>query len=104
MSTVRPDDHGYHLQENQALWELIRAGRARFAINGHSHRAMLRNISGLTILNAGSLLTEPRPLCSIADFEEGYMQIYDLAGARVCKAEHWTFERGSDTRGSEPQL
>jgi predicted phosphodiesterase len=97
MASVKPDDYGYDLENNRALWELVEGGGARFVVNGHSHRAMLRNISGLTILNAGTLypVRGHRPVCSIADFDEGYLQIYDLADGRVTEAEHWTFEQAS---------
>jgi predicted phosphodiesterase len=95
MATVRPDDYGHQLEENRALWELVEGGTARFAVNGHSHRVMLRNIAGLTILNAGTLHEKPRPVCSIADFDEGYMQIYDLVGGHATAAELWTFEQAS---------
>jgi predicted phosphodiesterase len=95
MATVRPDDYGYQLEENRALWELVEGGTVRFAINGHSHRVMLRNISGLTILNAGTLHEKPRSVCSVADFDEGYMQIYDLEGGHTAAAERWTFEQAS---------
>jgi predicted phosphodiesterase len=97
MATVKPDDYGYDLETNRALWELVEGHTARFVVNGHSHRPMLRNISGLTILNAGTLSPARghRPVCSIADFDEGYLQIYALADGRVTEAEHWTFEQAS---------
>jgi predicted phosphodiesterase len=95
MATVKPDDYGYQLEENRALWELVEGGTARFVVNGHSHRVMLRNISGVTILNAGALTDRYRPVCCIADFDEGYMQIYDLDGERTLSAERWTFEQAS---------
>jgi predicted phosphodiesterase len=74
---------------------LIKSGRARYVINGHSHRPMLRTIEGLTILNAGTLHTEHRPVCSIADFETGHVQVYDITPGGVTAAERWSFERGS---------
>jgi predicted phosphodiesterase len=95
MASVKPDDYGYDLESNRALWELVESRRARFVVNGHSHRPMLRNISGLTILNAGTLHPEHRPICSIADFEQGNLQIYDLQGGRTIAAELWTFEQAS---------
>jgi predicted phosphodiesterase len=95
MATVKPDDAGYALQENRALWELVEGRTARFIVNGHSHRVMLRSISGVTILNAGALTDRYRPVCCIADFDEGYMQIYDLDGERTLTAERWPFEPAS---------
>jgi len=97
MAAVKPDDYGYDLEANRALWELVEGRTARFVINGHSHRAMLRNISGVTILNAGTLHAARghRPLCSIADFDAGYMQLYDVADGHTTEAERWTFEQAS---------
>jgi len=95
MSSVKPDDYGYDLENNRALWELVEGEAARFVINGHTHRVMLRNISGLTILNAGSLTSEHRPVCVIADFDEGHMQLWDFVGEQLKMAERWTFEQAS---------
>jgi len=95
MSSVKPDDHGYELESNRALWELVEDETTRFVINGHTHRVMLRNISGLTILNAGSLTSDHRPVCVVADFGEGHMQLWDFDGARPKLAERWTFEHAS---------
>jgi predicted phosphodiesterase len=95
MASVRPDDDGIALHNNTALWRLIRSGAARFVVNGHSHRPMLRTIDGLTILNAGTLHPKHRPVCSIADFEAGSVQVYDVDAKSVTLAERWSFERGS---------
>jgi predicted phosphodiesterase len=97
MAAVKPDDYGYDLENNRALWELVEGRSARFVVNGHTHRPMLRNISGVTILNAGTLSPARghRQVCSIADFEEGYLQLYNLEGERTVEAERWTFEQAS---------
>jgi predicted phosphodiesterase len=95
MASVRPDDEGPTLLANRALWDLIASRSARFVVNGHSHRPMLRTIDGLTILNAGTLHPKHRPVCSIADFETGQVQLYDVEPTRVTPAERWSFERGS---------
>jgi len=102
MASVRPDDDGEALLANPALLELLRSRRARFVVNGHSHRPMLRTIDGLTILNAGTLHPKHRPICSVADFEEGLVQVYDLRGNEVSAAECWSFERGSRPRQTLP--
>jgi predicted phosphodiesterase len=105
MAAVKPDDYGYDLESNRALWELVEGQSARFVVNGHSHRAMLRNISGMTILNAGTLHPKHRPVCSIADFDAGYLQIYELQSTRTTAAERWTFEHASrpHARLKEPE-
>lgn len=95
MASVRPDDAGVVLHNNQALWRLIKDDAQRFVVNGHSHRPMLRTIDGLTILNAGTLHPKHRPVCSIADFEAGKVQVFDVGKSGVESAEHWCFEHGS---------
>jgi len=95
MASVRPDDDCDALLANAALVKLLASRRARFVINGHSHRPMLRTIDGLTILNAGTLHPKHRPVCSVADFGKGEVQMYDIRGHYVTPAECWSFERGS---------
>jgi predicted phosphodiesterase len=95
MASVRPDDEGAALLSNTALWQLIASRRARFVVNGHSHRPMLRTIDGLTILNAGTLHPRYRPTCSIVDFEAGLVELYNLEHYQVTPSERWSFERGS---------
>ncbi|HET7543956.1 MAG TPA: metallophosphoesterase family protein [Polyangiaceae bacterium] len=95
MASVKPDDDCEALRGNAAFLKLLASRAARFVVNGHSHRPMLRTIDGLTILNAGTLHPQHRPICSIADFERGEVQVYDLRGSAVTAAECWSFERGS---------
>jgi len=102
MASVRPDDDSDALLANAAFVKLLYSRRARFVINGHSHRPMLRTIDGLTILNAGTLHPNHRPICSVADFELGQVQVYDLRGDVLRAAECWSFERGSRPRQTLP--
>ncbi len=95
MASVRPADEGVALHSNTALCELLKNRSARFVINGHSHRPMLRTIDGLTIMNAGTLHPKHRPVCSIADFEAGHVQVFDVFPTHLASAERWSFERGS---------
>jgi len=95
MASVRPDDDCEALRGNTAFLKLLAARPARFIINGHSHRPMVRTIDGLTILNAGTLHPKHRPVCAVADFEKGEVQIYDLRSNAVTPAECWSLERGS---------
>ena len=95
MASVKPDDEGTTLLANTALWQLIKSRQARFVVNGHSHRPMLRTIDGLTILNAGTLHRRYRPTCSIVDFDAGQVELYHLEHYHVAPSERWSFERGS---------
>ena len=95
MASVRPDDEGEALLSNVALHRLLAIEPPRFVINGHSHRPMLRKIDGLSIINAGTLHPKHRPICAIADFGDGYVQVYDVRSEQITPAELWSFERGS---------
>ena len=78
MTGVQPFDHGPALENNEALQRLIAEGRYRYVISGHTHRPMVRAISGLTIINAGTLLRDHTPCCSLLDLGAGRIQFYDL--------------------------
>ncbi|MEP7049641.1 MAG: metallophosphoesterase family protein [Pseudomonadota bacterium] len=91
MASVRPSHSEAALHSNAALSDLLKNHSARFVINGHSHRPMLRTIDGLTILNAGTLHPKHRPICSIADFEAGHVQLFDVFPTHLASAERWSF-------------
>jgi predicted phosphodiesterase len=90
MAGVRPYDHGHALETNDALQTLLRQNRYRYVISGHTHRPMVRTLSGLTIINAGTLLRDHHPCCAVVDFLTCKIEFYDVAedGALVPGAEH----------------
>ncbi|MES2461652.1 MAG: metallophosphoesterase family protein [Armatimonadota bacterium] len=53
-------------------------GKFSFMVNGHTHRRMVRPLSGLTILNAGSLCWNEHPGFLIADFTSATVHFFDL--------------------------
>lgn len=68
MAAVGPDDSGYALDSNFELQALLSCGSYRFVFNGHSHRAMVRRIGPLTLVNAGTFLREFEPGFVLVDF------------------------------------
>ena len=48
-------------------------------ISGHTHRAMVRVIGDLTVINAGTLLTGQIPCWSVLDFGKRLIQFYEIA-------------------------
>lgn len=68
MARLMPFDVGYALETNDALNELLSDQRYRYLLNGHSHRAMVRRIEGLTVINAGTLRRDHQPRCAVVDF------------------------------------
>ena len=69
---------------------MLRQNRYRYVISGHTHRPMVRTISGLTIINAGTLLRDHHPCCAVVDFLDGRITFYDVGedGTPTPGAEH----------------
>jgi predicted phosphodiesterase len=67
MAKVKPDDFGLALSSNVELEALIRGGRYRLVVNGHSHRPMVRRIDALTLVNAGTLKRDEHPRIVVID-------------------------------------
>ena len=80
MGGVRSYDHGYTLDNNAALQQLLRAGKYRYVINGHTHAPMVRRIGELTVINAGTLLATQRPCFAVLDFAARRAQFFSLSG------------------------
>jgi predicted phosphodiesterase len=55
MASVTPDDLGYALEVKTELQDLIEDPDVTVLFNGHTHRRMVRQFRGLTIVNAGTL-------------------------------------------------
>jgi predicted phosphodiesterase len=86
MTGVQPHDHGRALDDNRALRAVMREARYAVLISGHTHRRMVRSLGRLTIINAGTLLRDQGPCCSVVDFAARRVHFYDLADGRV--ADH----------------
>jgi predicted phosphodiesterase len=93
MAKVAPHDRGYALSANTALQQLIREGKYRYVINGHSHQPMVRNLDTLCILNAGTLLRNHKPCCALVDFVQHEVVFWEL-GADLALVESGRFELG----------
>lgn len=79
MSCLYPYDHGPSLQNNTTLQEILHAERHRFVISGHTHLRMLREISGVTFINAGALHYTREPCCLLLDFQQRQAQFFEHA-------------------------
>ncbi len=89
MKGVRPEDYGYALETNAALSLLVQRGE-RFVINGHTHRRMVRTISGLTLINAGTLARGWGPCVAVLDLNERCVSFFDVdeGGEIGLESEH----------------
>jgi predicted phosphodiesterase len=78
MAKVGPDDHGYALENNDDLHNLLRDGSYRWLINGHSHQRVIRPFPGLTIINAGTLKRDQSPCFLEVDFRERRVLVFEF--------------------------
>ncbi len=79
MARFQPHTDGYALECLEPLWGLVREGRYRWMIGGHTHEPMVRTVSGLTVINAGTLVRLQNPCCVVADFATGMIEHHDLS-------------------------
>lgn len=81
MTSLYPYDHGPALKNNTTLQAILRAQRYQFVIGGHTHVRMVRNIAGVTFINAGALHYTREPCCLLLDFEAKRAQFLDYVEA-----------------------
>ena len=68
MGELQPFDRGRELDDNASLQGLLRERRYTHVLHGHTHRAMVRTIDGVTFITGGTLLGDHSPCCTIIDF------------------------------------
>jgi predicted phosphodiesterase len=77
MTCLYPYDHGPSLKSNTTLQAILRAEHYRFVISGHTHLRMLRQIAGITFINAGALHYTREPCCLVLDFQARAAKFFD---------------------------
>jgi predicted phosphodiesterase len=85
MATLYPHDRGPELTGNAALQDLLKAGRYRYVVGGHTHKRMVRTIDGMTFINAGAIKETREPCCLVLDFEANVAQYYDYVKGKTVK-------------------
>lgn len=80
MAKIGPDDFGYALEANEELQSLRRNPAYRFIVNGHTHHAMVRHLTRLTVINACTLRRHDNPGFLLVDFEK-----WSNANATLCE-------------------
>jgi predicted phosphodiesterase len=68
MSGVKPDHLRHDLERNDALKRVLAGPRFDWMLNGHTHRAMVRRVRHLTIINAGTLYRTDERRAVVVDF------------------------------------
>lgn len=78
MNGVTQDDYGYGLENNDELQALLRDQEYRFVICGHTHRRMVREFGGLTVINVGTLFRENDACFAWIHFSDRCVVFYDI--------------------------
>jgi predicted phosphodiesterase len=92
---VRPDDQDWVVRALPEIIQLQAERRQAWVVNGHTHRPMIRDVGGVTLLNAGTLLPNHRSVCSVLDFERRRMTLFDVSPSSVALAADWSFHSRS---------
>lgn len=80
MNRLTPDDFGYALETNDELQALLASREYRFVVAGHTHRPMVKDFGGVTVINAGTLFREHEPCFAHIDFARRLVSFYDVSG------------------------
>lgn len=80
MAGVWPFDDALSLHSNLMLWRLVNSQEFAFVVNGHTHRRLVRSFGEMTIINAGTLYRKHAPCFCIADFEQSFVQYFNVEG------------------------
>ena len=79
MNRFRVDDYGYALEVNDELQRLlVSSARPDLVVKGHTHRAGVAVVDGLTIVDAGTLRRDHDPCVSLLDLEQKTLTRWDL--------------------------
>jgi predicted phosphodiesterase len=77
MSALYPHDHGPALTNNTTLQTILKRGRHKLVVSGHTHKRMVRTIESVTFINAGALEVTREPCCLMIDFIERTAAFFD---------------------------
>jgi predicted phosphodiesterase len=81
MNQLREDSYGYGLEMNEPWQQLVRSGRARMIVKGHTHRREVFSKAGIVVVDGGTLLPYGPPGGVIVDLVERAYCTVDVSGA-----------------------
>ncbi|HTW10317.1 MAG TPA: hypothetical protein VME46_22625 [Acidimicrobiales bacterium] len=81
MNQLRSDSYGYGLEMNEPWQQLVRSGRARGVIKGHTHHREVFCKAGIVVVAGGTLLSYGPPGGVVVDLVERAYCMVDAAGA-----------------------
>lgn len=76
MASIAPWDDLTLVRYNLGYRSLCRASSARFVLNGHSHKRMVRTVEDRIIINAGTLFRDHDPSFGIVDFATFHVHVW----------------------------
>jgi predicted phosphodiesterase len=86
LDRVKPLHTDYTLLQNRAMHGVLSSGY-RVMVNGHSHERLVRDLGGLTIVNAGTLAHAEDPGFVVLDFGANTLEWHAISGGGVRLAE-----------------
>jgi predicted phosphodiesterase len=86
LAGVWPHHDEAHLAKNLALQALLSRAAHRLVVNGHTHEFMVRRISDLTIVNAGTIRHDESPGFVVVDLQTNQVRRHRADGTgRFCQ-------------------
>jgi putative phosphoesterase len=90
MACVKPDHLRHELERNDALKRVLASLRCDWMVNGHTHRAMVRRVRHLTIVNAGTLHRNDERRACLLDFDSKSATFFEVFPTGLGESERIT--------------
>jgi predicted phosphodiesterase len=87
MAAVKPDHLRHDLERNEALKRVLAGPHFDMMVNGHTHRAMVRRVRHLTIVNAGTLHRNDERCAMILDTRAETVTVFDVLPTGLAELE-----------------
>jgi len=87
MAAVKPDHLRHDLERNDALKRVLAGPPVDIMVNGHTHRAMVRRVRHLTIVNAGTLHRNDERRALILDMRAETVTLFDVLPTGLSELE-----------------
>ena len=90
LSCVKPDHLRHDLERNEALKRVLASLRYDWMVNGHTHRAMVRRVRHLTIINAGTLHRNDERRACLLDLDARNATFFEVLPTGLAEHEKVT--------------
>ena len=87
LAAVKPDHLRHDLERNAPLKRLLAGPPIDVMVNGHTHRAMVRRVRHITIVNAGTLHRNDERRAAILDFGVLNVTFFDVVPTGLVELE-----------------